>query len=67
MMYISFPKEDIHSANDQNSVYQQRLYKKIMYNWEKNKMRYMGTTQAQYEADRKYFMNFNIEDYYANV
>ena len=53
-----------------NSVYEQRLYKKIMYNWEKNKMRYSsnGTMdQEMYLADKMYFMTRNIEDYYKNV
>jgi hypothetical protein len=64
MLYISFPKEDIHSANDMNSIYEQRLYKKIMYNWEKNKMKWdSSNTSMDYEsmnADRTYFITHNI-------
>lgn len=70
MLYITFPKEDIHYANDQNSIFEQRLYKKIMYNWEKNKMRYDPNSTMDEEsqrADKMYFMTRNVEDYYTNV
>lgn len=67
MLYISFPKEDIHSANDMNLIYEQRLYKKIMYNWEKNKMKWdanaSNNSNMDYEslnADRLYYMTHNI-------
>lgn len=32
LMYISFPKEDVHSKNENNLVYEKRFYKKLMYN-----------------------------------
>ena len=70
MLYISFPKEDVHAQNDQNSDFEKRLYKKIMYNYEKNKLNENELDlddeldERAKEVNEKYALENNYENYF---